>query len=66
MTREEYKFFGIIRQNSRFIKWLRSNSDRIIVVLVVTIIILCVIEYIWGDSEFVLELIRRLLSRGRG
>lgn len=66
MTREEYKFFGIIRQDSRLIKWLKSNSDRIIVVLVVTIIILCVIEYIWGDSEFVLELIRRLLSRGRG
>ena len=66
MTREEYKFFGIIRQDSRLIKWLKSNSDRIIVVLVVTIIILCVIEYIWGDSEFVLELIRKLLSRGRG
>lgn len=66
MNKKEHKFFGIIRQDNRFLKWLKSNSGRIIVVLIVTIIVLCVIEYIWGDREFVFELIRRLLTGGRG
>ena len=54
---KDYKYFFIISNNGKVMKWLRGNSNRIMLTLLILIIVLTAIEYVTGDKEFVKELI---------
>lgn len=53
---DDYKIFGFIRKDSWIYKWQKRNQNRIILGLIIAIIILFIIESIFGDAEIIQDL----------
>ena len=53
---DDYKIFGFIKKDSWVYKWQKRNQNRIILGLIIVIIILFIIESIFGDAEIIQDL----------